>query len=335
MATVTQTTVERNLEYIKLQWEDIRHSRMQEWKALVVIAGIFYAIAQVDPDYPDHPLEAKIFLGLFGILSAFLGALISWQHYTVFLQKISVIDKLERQIGIQYPMRTVRFSVQVLLFLLFGGICSAFVGLTLGYGAEAFDSDGLRFGAYGVGVAVFLVGFLRFVYVRRREATRAASYGFSHPYCAEMADLERCLAFLGDVPLKLVVGGTLDRPGVKEIPWESPRWTWDVDDGTITKPVLLNRRDVFQFSLANASSKQAWHRHTYTFDVYVSEDPMDLDYGEQSATSKVHVDRGALIVPPGVRHKVGLAGNTYVFQVTLAGQGLGEDKDGEGSASVT
>jgi hypothetical protein len=304
MATDTQTTVERNLEYIKLQWEDIRHSRMQEWKALVVIAGIFYAIAQVDPQYPDHPLEAKIFLGLFGILSAFLGALISWQHYTVFLQKISVIDKLERQIGIQYPMRTVRFSVQVLLFLLFGGICSAFVGLTLGYGAEAFDSDGLRFGAYGVGVAVFLVGFLRFVYVRRREATRAASYGFSHPYCAEMADLERCLAFL-------------------------------VDDGTITKPVLLNRRDVFQFSLANASSKQAWHRHTHTFEVYVSEDPMDLDYGERSATRKMHVDRGALIVPPGVRHKVGLAGNTYVFQVTLAGQGLGEDKDGEGSASVT
>lgn len=324
-----KTIIHRNLEYIKLQWEDIHHSRQQEWKALAVIAGIFYAIAQVDLPYPGN-LGAKIFLGLLGVSSAFLGACISWQHYTIFLQKISVINKLERQIGIQYPMRTVRFSVQVLLFLLFGGICSAFVGITLGYGAEAFGRDELRLGAYGVGVAVFLAGFLRSAFVRRREATKVTSYGFSHPYYAEMEDLERCLASLGDVPLKLIVGGTLDRPGIKEIPWESSQWTFELEDDSIIKPVLLNQRDVFQFSLANASSRQDWHRHNSTFEVYVSNDPMDLDYEEQGAAKKVHVNQGMLIVPPGVRHEVGLGGNTFVFQATLAGQSLGEDKEQEG-----
>jgi len=60
-----ETMIERNLEYIKLQWADIHHSRQQEWKALAVIAGIFYALAQVDLPYPEG-LGAKIFLGLLG-----------------------------------------------------------------------------------------------------------------------------------------------------------------------------------------------------------------------------------------------------------------------------
>ena len=111
--------------------------------------------------------------------------------------------------------------------------------------------------------------------------------------------------------------------------WESSQWTYDLDDETITKPVLLNRRDVFQFSLANASSRQDWHRHSSTFEIYVSDDPMDLEYEEQGVERKrqaLHVNRGVLIIPPAVPHKVNLSGNTFVFQATLAGQGLGEDK---------
>jgi hypothetical protein len=322
-----ETMTERNLEYIKLQWADIHHSRQQEWKALAVVAGIFYAMAQVDLPYPEN-VGAKVFLGLLGVLSAFLGACISWQHYTIFLQKISVINRLERQMGIQYPMRTVKFSVQVLLFLLFGGISSAFVGVTSGYVTEAFGRDELRLWAYATG-AVFFVGFVGFALARRRESMEVTSYGFSHPFYAQMKDLEQCLASLGDVPLKLVVGGTLDRPRVKEIPWQSPQWTCYLDDETITKPVLLNQQDVFQFSLANASSRQDWHRHSSIFEIYVSDDPMDLEYEEQGVERKrqaLHVNRGVLIIPPEVPHKVSLSGNTFVFQATLAGQGLGEDK---------
>jgi hypothetical protein len=330
METVAKTMVERNLEYIRLQWADIHHSRQQEWKALAAAAGIYLAMAQIDlPEAQpalDAALGARIFLGLLGFLSAFLGACISWQHHTAFLHKISVISKLERQIGIQYPIRSNLFPVQILLFLLFGGICSAFLGMTLGYAVEAVGGDTLRFWAYGVGVVVFLAGFLRFAYVRRREATKDRSYGFTHPFYAEMADLEHCLEFLGDVPLKLVVEGTLDRPGIREVPWESPRWTWQSDYETITKAVLLNQRDVFQFSLANASSKQDWHRHNDIFEIYASDRRMELEYGEPGTEEKVRVNQGVLIVPPEVRHKVELNGSTLVFQATLAGQGLGGDK---------
>jgi hypothetical protein len=328
------TMIERNLEYIKLQWADIHHSRQQEWKALVVIAGIFVAMGQIAPPDNDslklgYPmfLGAQIFLGLMGVLSAYIGARISWEHHKVFLQKISMISKLERQIGIQYAMRTVRCPVQVWMFLLFGAICSAFVGMTAGFGAMAKwpEAIGYRLCGYGIGV-VFFIGFVVFAYVRRRKAIEAISYDYSHPFYAKMADLERCLEFLGDVPLKLIAGSTLDQPGIKEVPWESPKWSWQSDYKTITKPVLLNRRDVFQFSLANADSRQDWHQHEHTFEVYVSDHSVDLDYEEQSTTKNVHIDRGVLVVPPGVCHRVGLKGNTFVFQATLAGNGLGEDK---------
>jgi len=326
MKTAEDTMIKRNLDYIKLEWADIHHSRQQEWSALIIVAGIFYAIAQVDLPDLDSLRGVHIFLGLTGVFSAFLGACISWQHHTILLQKIAVIVKLERQIGIEYPTRNVLFPVQVLIFLLFGGICSTFVGLTLGCVADVFGASHLRPWAYVIGVAIFLGGFVGFAFVHRRKAMKVQSYGFSHPFYAEMSDLGQCLVSLGDVPLKLIVGATFDQRGIKEVPWELPQWTCHQDGGNITKPVLLNRRDVFQFSLANASSRQDWHYHNHTFEVCVSDSPMDLDYEERGTGNKMHVNRGVLIVPPGIPHKISLSGSTFVFQATLAGQGLGEDK---------
>jgi hypothetical protein len=325
--TVDKTIIHRNLEYIKLEWADIHHSRQQEWSALVAIGGIFYAFSQVDLS-DDQLLWAALFLGIIGMLTAFLGACIAWQHHTILLQKISVIVRLERQIGIQYPTRNVLFPVQVLMYLLFGGICSTFLGIIVGCWMGAIQTDHLRPWPYVVGFAVF-VGFFCFALIHRRKAVKAQSYDFAHPFCAEMQVLEPCLASLGEVPLKLIVGGTFDRNGIKEILWEDARWTWSQDDGTITKPILLNRRDRFQFSVANASSKQDWHRHSSIFEVYVSDDPMDVEYEEPDAErgkQAMHVNQGVLIVPPEIPHKVSLSGNTFVFQATLADQDLGEDK---------
>ena len=313
---------EHALEYIKIQWADIHHSRQQEWKALGVVAGIFFAIANVqDP-------RARIFLGLLGISSSFLGACISWQHHTIFLGKMSVISRLERQLGIQYPMRTALFPVQVLLYLLFGGISSAFVGTTLGYLAEIPKYDFLRPFAYPAGLVSFVL-FIVYALVRRLKAVKVKSYGFRHPFYAEFEELNQCIKSIEDIPLKLVAGELLSRPRIKEVSWELPRWTCGLDGDLIIKPVLLNRRDVFQFSLANVSSKQDWHYHDSVFEMYISYDPIDLEYQEQGAERKkqaLHVNQGVLIIPPGIPHKVSLAGNTFVFQATLASRNLGEDK---------
>lgn len=313
--------IHRNLEYIKLEWADIHHSRQQEWTAVVAIGGIFYALSQVDS-------QARAFLGVIGILSAFLGACISWQHHKILLQKISVICELEREMDIHYPIRTVRFPVQVLLFLLFGGICSAFVGLTLSCVVDAIKIDCLRSWSYLVGIVVF-GGFLSFASVCRHKALKDQPHDFTNPLYANMEDLEQCLVSLGKVPLKLIVDKPRHRRGIREVPWEAPQWTWSLVDGTITKPILLNRPDRFQFSVANASSKQDWHRHRSTFEVYVSDDPMGVEYeepGAESGKQTLKVNQGVLIVPPGIPHKVSLSGNTFVFQATLAHQGLGKDK---------
>jgi hypothetical protein len=304
---IEEAMIKRNLEYIRIEWADIHHSRQQEWGILVIIAGIFYAMAQVDPELGEHLLHTKLFLSVLGILGAFLGARICWQHYEILQHKISVIVGLERQIGIQYPMRKVRFSVQILIFLLFGGICSTFIGLTVGYIAEALGCDyRIIAGVYVVSGVVSFVLFRCYAVHHRDRDLRYQSYGYSHPFYAERQDLEQCLGVMVEIPLKLVANGTLDRPStlsrpaIKEVVWGSPQWTWQQSSGAIIKPVLLNRRDVFQFSLANASSRQEWHQHSSTFEVYVSDNPIDLDYEEQGARKNLKVNRGVLIVPPGI-----------------------------------
>lgn len=39
---------EIKLEYIRIQWADIHHSRNQVWQALVIIAGIYASIGQLN-----------------------------------------------------------------------------------------------------------------------------------------------------------------------------------------------------------------------------------------------------------------------------------------------
>ena len=316
---------EHIMDYIKLQWEDIHHSRQQEWQALGVIAGNFLIVATVQSS------EAKFFFGLLGILSSFIGACISWQHHIIFLDKVSVITKLEHQLGIQYPRRYTLLPVQVLLFLIFGGITSVFIGTTLVYLLQTLKLDFLQTWAYLAMLGSFGL-FLGFASYQSLKARRVKSYGFTHPFYAEMEELDRCLASLGSVPLKLVVGERFSRPGIEEVAWERPKWTWHRDSNLITKQVLLNQRDVFQFSLASAASTQSWHYHKSTFEIYVSNHRMDLEYEDQGPERKKQalcIDRGLLIVPPGVPHRVNLSGNTFVFQSTLADGNLGNDKEGE------
>lgn len=326
MKPIDETTINRNLEYIKLEWADIHHSRQQEWGALVVIAGIFYAIAQIDPNYPDNPLEAKILLALLGAFCAFLGAWVCWQHHEILQQKTLVIVQLERQIGIQYPTRDVWFPVQILLFWLFGGICCTFIGLTLAYLAKSYEYKQLINWAYAIALVLFVFGFLGFAVYRRKIAKKHVSYGYTHPFHAELNDLESCLNALGEIPLKLIAGEIYNRSTVKEVVWKNPKWEWTPKGDEVKKYVLLNRRDAFQFSLANANSKQDWHMHANTFEIYVSECRIEIGYIENNKEMKLETSRGVLIVPPNIHHKVKLSGITYVFQAMLSGRRLGLDK---------
>jgi hypothetical protein len=250
------------IEYIKLQWDDIHHSRLQDWSYIGVIAGVLYAIVNIQKP------ELRIGLSLLGLLSAALGASMAWQHYQIFIDKLIVIEKMERRLGIQYPSRTALFPVQTLIFLLFAGIASAFAGMTLYFWSEIPNYGFLRIYSFLGGITPFLV-ILACVIVIRAKSLNRMPFRYDTAYFAELDKLEQCLEKLEDKPLKLIADERWTQLRFKEIPWDDSEWNYWIEDNIIKKPILLNRRDVFQFSIANAASRQDWHYHKYAFEIYV------------------------------------------------------------------
>lgn len=79
---------------MKLQWADIHHSRLQDWSAIGVTAGALYALVNI------LQTEARVFLSALGLVFGLLGAGMAWQHQRVFEDKIGMIEKMERRLGI-------------------------------------------------------------------------------------------------------------------------------------------------------------------------------------------------------------------------------------------
>jgi len=166
------TNVENSvmLDYIKIQWADIRHSRLQEWSALGVVGGVMYALVNLE----TTSVQPKILLGLLGLLGAIIGASMSWQHYHIFRTRIGVITDHENEIGLKpYPIvrKDVVFPVQMLIFLLFGGIASAFAGITTYFVSEIPSFGALR----GFSPLVAISGFAIFFAWTYRRRTRSIS----------------------------------------------------------------------------------------------------------------------------------------------------------------
>jgi hypothetical protein len=310
------------IEYMKLQWADLHHSRLQDWSFLGVIAGVLYAIVNV-----QNP-ELSIGLSLLGLLISILGASMAWQHYQIVLDKLIVIEKMEHRLGIQYPSRTTLLPVQILIFLLFAGIASGFVSMTLYFWSEISHYDYLQRYSFFVGVGFFLAIFACVIVLRIKYLNRAP-FRYNTAYFAELDKLEQCIEQLGDRPLKLIADERWAQLTFREIPWDNSEWDFFTDNNLIIKPILLNRRDSFQFSIANASSKQDWHYHKFVFEIYVSNNPISLEYRAITPDKKqqvLKVSKGVIIVPPGLPHKITLSGTTFVFQATLADKNLSKDK---------
>jgi hypothetical protein len=310
------------IEYIKLQWEDIHHSRLQDWSYIGVIAGVIYGIVNT------QTTELKLGLSLLGLISSALGAFMAWQHYQIFMDKLVVITKMELKLGIQYPARKAFLPVQTLIFLLFAGIASAFFGMTLYFLPQAPVINFFqRYSLWG-GIIAFIIVCIYVTIVRKKHRNKAP-YKYDKAYFASLDNLEHCLEGLGDKPLKLIADDRWTQPRFEEIPWEDSEWNFKTEGDIIKKPILLNRRDLFQFSIANASSKQDWHYHKFVFEIYVSYSPISLEYKEGSpgkSRQSLKVTQGVVVIPPGLAHKVTLSGTTFVFQASLAGKGLSEDK---------
>ncbi|MBL7783790.1 MAG: hypothetical protein JNM22_21315 [Saprospiraceae bacterium] len=149
------------------------------------------------------------------------------------------------------------------------------------------------------------------------------------PLFAENIDIQHCLQASHGAPLKLVVDSLWSRPHLQEVPWVEPKWAFAQEGEKVIRPAFVPPKDVFQFSIADAHSRQDWHYHEYVYEMFVSDQPIALEYQEQLSGPVHHitVQNGFLMVPPGINHKVTLSGITYVFQVSLAAEvGIAKDK---------
>ena len=109
---------------------------------------------------------------------------------------------------------------------------------------------------------------MQVIYLRAKSLNRMP-LGYDTAYFAELDKLQQCLDRLEDKPLKLIASDLWMQLHFKEIPWDSSEWNYSTDGNLTIKPVLLNRQDVFQFSIANATSRQNWHYHRYVFEIYI------------------------------------------------------------------
>jgi hypothetical protein len=131
----------------------------------------------------------------------------------------------------------------------------------------------------------------------------------SHVFIAEKHDYVECLQCLGTRPLKLIANSLYPN----ESEWKNMNWTFKSDRRKVkNKKVLLNPKDTFQFSVANKSSKQDYHVHKSTLEIYISDARMEIETRE---AGKTICRKGIVIVPPGIGHRIKLHGTTYVLQL--------------------
>jgi len=145
------------------------------------------------------------------------------------------------------------------------------------------------------------------------------------PLVAHLGDLEDCLKLLGNHPLKLIAEAA--QPSLGESFWTEPRWAFHAEGNSVTdKPLLALTEDSFQFSLANERSNQDFHFHARVLEIYVSNSRIEITYLAGGKEEDLALDRGVLIVPPGLPHKVKLHGLTFVFQAAMNGGQVHNDK---------
>lgn len=310
------------IEYIRILWTDIHHTRNQEWKILAIIIGGVFAALFVKP--MDSHLQMAI--TIFGLIVCIIGAYISIAHWIIFYSKMQVIRECEKELGIEAVFRRGPLPVQgaiVLMYFLFTSTLSGWLAWLL---SSKFPIPIIVF------VSIFVAGLLLCIIPNSplRKAVRGNEKGplsfrkERFPLIAELSDLAKCLDFMGEKPLKLIAYELYEN----ESTWDESKWSFVISgEKIIDKKLLLNPEDSVQFSIANERSKQDFHVHRNVFEIYVSYSKIEIIYFSDGKEKIAQVSQGVLIVPPNVPHKVQVYGPTFVFQFATQGGKVHDDKE--------
>jgi len=86
------------IEYYKIQWMDIHHSRNQDWELSKLILAGFLSVSGLRA-FTDATLLLLVLSGSFVLLSI-LAIFITIRHKRLFSEKMSAIRKLETEMGL-------------------------------------------------------------------------------------------------------------------------------------------------------------------------------------------------------------------------------------------
>jgi len=112
------------MEYIKVQWADIHHSRNQEWRVLVIIIGIFYALFKINPEY----ICLHVAITILGLFACGMGIYMSLVHWGLSSSKRLIIKACEEKLGIVAKFYQSPFPVHGLILLMYFFIASILLG---------------------------------------------------------------------------------------------------------------------------------------------------------------------------------------------------------------
>ncbi len=93
------------VSFIQNEWSDVHHSRIQEWTALGVVAGVHLGLAQAanllldkHPSFPHGRLIVGV--AIIGAAFAILGALITFRHRHLMRVKLNWIFQAEEKLDL-------------------------------------------------------------------------------------------------------------------------------------------------------------------------------------------------------------------------------------------
>ncbi|GAH45520.1 unnamed protein product, partial [marine sediment metagenome] len=282
------------IEYMKVQWADIHHCRNQEWKVLVIMGGVFVALF-----VKGMQLPGQIAIIILGLIVCGVGIYISIAHWIISYSKVRVIEKCERELGIEATFRTGPLAVQgamiLLYFLLAGALFGFLVWLlsNLHLWPQTYSKNLLI--SIIVSILIFVGGFILCIYLNSRFRGSLKKSKERHPkfpLIAELSDLTKCLNLLGQRPLKLIANEFLE----DESQWDKSRWSFSSTGEKIKdKKLLLNLKDEFQFSIGDEHSKQDFHVHHKVYEIFASYSKMEMTYFSDGREKIAQVSKGVFI----------------------------------------
>jgi len=120
------------MEYMRLQWQDIHHSRNQDWKALLIILGVFSALFHLNgKDFQSRDtFLVQLLISVAGLCAGVIGIRVALAHWWLLRTKLKVIRDCEGAAGIRAQFPPTRIHVQeMILFthVLVAGVLAGWV----------------------------------------------------------------------------------------------------------------------------------------------------------------------------------------------------------------